>query len=215
MFEGLSVALGSIGHEIGAYVDSEVRYSGAKGGDKLELENIAGILGNINNKDLYYYMMGKKTRTGILALKFSNIVEKCENENIPLDPNMSKEISKKIERDENDVKEALFLRRQLIFLASHGIVDKKDIETYSDTSEYIAEWVEKNNNASPDANAIASEYRLDADKVAEVIRMAADYYKQYSAVKPFTYEQQPPQQQKQPTANAKKSNSKQQQQAAQ
>lgn len=218
MFEGLSVMIEGIGREIGATVDSAIRSADATGDKGITLGDLFNNCSNENNNNsmeesLYCMMGGGDCK--MYALIYDYIINKCIKEGYTLDPDMAEQIAAKIGEKEKNVRDALTLRRQILFLNQHGISDNKEILKYARIAESIQSWSEQHDEETVNVNLIAEKCGVLPSDVTNAIKILDEYGRQYLMKKPFTYEQQPPQQQKQPTTNAKKSNSKQQQQAAQ
>lgn len=217
MFEGLSVMIEGIGREIGATVDSVIRSADATGDKGITLGDLSNNSSTENDNSMeesLYCMMGGGD-CKMYALIYDYIINKCIKEGYTLDPDMAEQIAAKIGEKEKNVRDALTLRRQILFLNQHGISDNKEILKYARIAESIQSWSEQHDEETVNVNLIAEKCGVLPSDVTNAIKILDEYGRQYLMKKPFTYEQQPPQQQKQPTTNAKKSNSKQQQQAAQ
>lgn len=217
MLEGLSVMIEGIGREIGATVDSAIRSADATGDKRITLGDLFNNSSTENDNSMeesLYCMMGGGD-CKMYALIYDYIINKCIKEGYTLDPDMAEQIAAKIGEKEKNVRDALTLRRQILFLNQHGISDNKEILKYARIAESIQSWSEQHDEETVNVNLIAEKCGVLPSDVTNAIKILDEYGRQYLMKKPFTYEQQPPQQQKQPTTNAKKSNSKQQQQAAQ
>lgn len=217
MFEGLSVMIEGIGREIGATVDSAIRSADATGDKGITLGDLFNNSSTENDNSMeesLYCMMGGGD-CKMYALIYDYIINKCIKEGYTLDPDMAEQIASKIGEKEKNVRDALTLRRQILFLNQHGISDNKEILKYARIAESIQSWSEQHDEETVNINLIAEKCGVLPSDVTNAIKILDEYGRQYLMKKPFTYEQQPPQQQKQSTANAKKSNNKQQQQAAQ
>lgn len=223
MFEGLSVALGSIGHEIGACVDSALGmgdrgtyssddYRYPEGDSSLdEFDRIFDLITKIE-----YFLLGDPEH---ISGSCARVIDRCKQNSIPLDANNAEYISSIVKEPANIVREAAPINRLLIFLKENGeSTHPNDLWRIAEVSKAIDDFMSSHEKGYPvNYDEIAKKCDLDINYVMKVKDLIVRYSKQYGLGenRPFIYEQQPQQQQKQPTANAKKSNSKQPQQAAQ
>ena len=193
MFEGLSVMLGSIGHEIGACVDSALGmgdrgtyssddYRYPEGDSSLdEFDRIFDLITKIE-----YFLLGDPEH---ISGSCARVIDRCKQNSIPLDANNAEYISSIVKEPANIVREAAPINRLLIFLEENGeSTHPNDLWRIAEVAKAIGDFMSSHEKGHPiNYEEIAENCNKDIQLVLRIKDLLEKYSAQYMRDLPNEY----------------------------